>query len=308
MYFLINRVGSKEIFHSLSLANPLFLAAGMAVYLILLFIRTLKWYLLIKATGLKIKYFDFLPLYLTNSLAGNITPFKSGEAATPFLLKKYIGLPIGQGFSVVILDRFCELATFALFFCFGIIYITKKVILDSSAALAFKISLIIIFLVIAAILIIILSKTTVIKIFSFFDKLKKIGLLGKLFDFIKKEFRGFYDSLALFKNKKAYGFIIPLTIFCWLLEFLSFYLVMRSVLAASFLEIAVSQLTAIAGALITFIPLGIGIGELSAVFCLGLFGYPVLTATGGMLLTRIFLTGTLLTSGILGTLWLKEKK
>jgi uncharacterized protein (TIRG00374 family) len=308
LYFLINRVGLNKIIDTVSQAKPGFLLAGVAVYLILISLRAFKWFLLIRSAGSKAGFWEFLPIYLTNCLTGNITPFKSGEAATPFLLKKYLNFPVGQGFSVVILDRFFELATFALLFCFGVFYIINSSILENSAILTFKIALAVLFLIIAVLLTAIISQKAVTKIFNFFGRLKKYALLKKILDFAEKEIKIFYEGMTLFKNKRAYKFLIPLTFLCWLLEFLSFYFVIRSVLAASFFDVAAAQLAAIAGALITFIPLGIGVSELGAVFCLGLFGYPVLLATSGLILVRIFLTGTLLTSGALGTLWIKEKK
>jgi len=102
--------------------------------------------------------------------------------------------------------------------------------------------------------------------------------------------------------------MIPLTLICWFLDFLSFYFIVSSVLSASFFNIATAQVMAIAAALLTFIPVGIGIGELGIVYILNLFNYPTALSTTGALLARIILTGTLLTIGIIGTFLLRERK
>ena len=76
---------------------------------------------------------------------------------------------------------------------------------------------------------------------------------------------------------------------------------------ASFLRIASAQILAIAATLVTFIPGGIGIGELGVVYILNLFYYPAALTTAAVLLARLILTGTLLASGIAGSFLLKEK-
>lgn len=62
-----------------------------------------------------------------------------------------------------------------------------------------------------------------------------------------------------------------------------------------------------AAAFITFIPGGVGMAEISVVSILGLFGYPSLLTISGVLLVRLFLTGTLLISGLIGLLLIKKR-
>ena len=94
----------------------------------------------------RINYRQFIPFFLVNSLMGNITPFKSGEAVTPLLFKKYLKIPVGQGFSIVILDRFFELMIFTIILFFAVFYILNSGIQNSLILSAFQAVFIALFL------------------------------------------------------------------------------------------------------------------------------------------------------------------
>ena len=163
------------------------------------------------------------------------------------------------------------------------------------------------FLLISILIIVIVSKKTFLKILGIFNFFKRFSLIKRVLEFIEKELQTFYDSLSMFKNKRVYKFMIPLTLICWFFEFLSFYLIFSSVLLTSFLNIATAQVISMAATFISFVPGGIGIGEVGAVYILNLFNYPVVLSTAGVLLARIVLTGTLLITGIIGAFLIRER-
>ncbi|OIO51145.1 hypothetical protein COX74_03155 [bacterium (Candidatus Gribaldobacteria) CG_4_10_14_0_2_um_filter_41_16] len=308
LFFLINRAGGFfEIVAIITKAKFNFIVYGFLVYLLLILTRAYKWFLLIRAGGVKIKYQSFLPFYLANCLISNISPFKSGEAATPLIFKKYLKIPVGQGFSVVILDRFFELVFFTLIFILAIIYIMKSAVAGELVLSIFKWALVGFVLLTAFLIGIISSKKFSLEILAIFKRFEKYPIINKILEFIKKELEIFYESLKLYKNKGIYKFMIPLTLISWFFEFFSFYLIFSSIMPASFLRIASAQILAIAATLVTFIPGGIGIGELGVVYILNLFYYPAALTTAAVLLARLILTGTLLASGIAGSFLLKEK-
>jgi len=308
LFTLINRVGLLEIVKIISGAKINFLIYGVVVYLVLILIRSSKWFFLILATGTKITFKEFLPFYGVNCLMGNITPFKTGEATIPFLLKRYLKIPVGWGFSVIILDRFFEVVIFTLIFVAAVIHVINSGVAGGLVLAVFWWALISLIILISILVIVVASKRTAFKIIKALSFFKKFSLIKKVLDFAEKELEIFYDGLSMFRNKKVYKFIIPLTLLCWFLELFSFYLVMSSVLPASFLNVATAQLVSIAAALLTFIPVGIGIGEMGIVYVLNLFNYPAALSASGALLVRFFITGTLFAVGVIGTLLLKEKK
>ncbi len=122
LFFLIYQVGFYEIIKTIVRAKLKIAFLGVCFYIVLIFTRSLKWFILVRILKNEIKYKELLPLYLINSLMGNVTPFKSGETVTPFLFKKYLKIPVGQGFSVVVLDRFFEMIVLTVISALAVLY------------------------------------------------------------------------------------------------------------------------------------------------------------------------------------------
>jgi uncharacterized protein (TIRG00374 family) len=286
------------------------LLLGFLIYLLLILNRTLKWFLLIKVIGHQIKYRNFLPFYLANCLISVLTPFKSGEAVTPFVLKKYLKINVSQGFSVIVLDRFFELIVFTLIFIAAFFYATNRILILPKLILStiqwiFGGFLLLIFVFS---LIMLSSKKIIKKTFKIFGFFKEFSLIKKLSDLINKELQIFYDSLSLFQNKKVYKFLIPLTLSSWLFELSAYYLIFNAVFPIPFLDITAAQIISIGAGLISLVPGGLGIAEIGTVYILKLFNYPTTLSAGGALLARFILTGTLLISGVIGIFLIKEKR
>lgn len=308
LFGLIYRIGFYEIIKIITKAKLIFLFLGVLVYLILIFTRSLKWFLLVKIIGNRLKYRQFFPFYLVNSLMGNITPFKSGETVTPFLFKKYLKIPVGQGFSVVILDRLFELIIFTIILILAIFYILNQGIQNSLILSIFQGILITLFLLLAVLITVVISKRITLRIIKLFSFFKRYSLGKKILEFIEKELNAFYSILPLFKNKRIYQFMMPLTLLGWFFEILAPYLIFSSILPILFIDIATAQIIATAATFVTFIPGGIGIGEIGMVYILGLFDYSLILTASGVLLVRLFLTGTLLISGLIGFLLIRERR
>jgi len=304
---LIYQVGFSEIIKSISKAKPSFLFWGVFVYLIVIFLRSLRWFVLVRMVDREMRYKRLFPFYLVNSLIGNLTPFKSGETATPFLLKKYLKIPVGKGFSVVILDRFLELVVFVIILILAVLYILKSNIENGLVLSVFKWVFIVLFFFLTFLVIVALSKQTTLRIIRLFNFSRKYSLSKRLLDFVKKELDIFYQAMPLFKNKKIYQKVIPLVLLGWIFDFLAFYLIFSSILPGVFLDVAVAQVINLGASLITFIPGGLGISEISSVYILDLFGYPLILTTAGIILVRFFLTGTLVATGLIGSLLISSK-
>lgn len=294
LFALIYRVGFSEIIGIVARAKLYFIFLGVLVYLLAILTRSLKWFLLTKLVKKEINYRQFLPFYLVNSLMGNLTPFKSGEAVTPFLFRKYLKIPVGQGFSIVVLDRFFELIVFAALLILALLFILNSGIQDDLILAVFKGALIVIFLLITVLIGLCFFKKIVLKIVRLFAVLRFLG----------KELDVFYNTLPFFK--KTYQFLLPLTLISWFLEILASYLVYTSIFSVSFTIVAISLIITLGATLVTFIPGGVGISEVSIVYILNLFGYSPVFVTSGVLLTRFFLTGALLSFGFLGLIFIKR--
>jgi len=288
---LARQIGFYEIAKTIAGAKLPLAFLGVFFYLLLIFVRSLKWFILAKIIRNEISYRRLLPLYLVNSLIGNLTPLKSGETATPFLFKKYLSIPVGQGFSIIILDRFFELLIFAVIFVSAVFYMLNQGIQNDLISSVFRWALAAVFLLLFVLIAALVSKRLTLKIVRFF----------KIFGFIEKELDNFYNALSLFKNKKGRQLIVALlTAMGWFLTILSYYLVFVSVSPVSFIDITVAQVIATGTTFVTFVPGGIGVGEVGVVYVLGLLSYPVVLAASGAILAKLFLAGALLVTGFIG--------
>ena len=290
LFFLIYRIGPSEIVKAFSEAKSYYIVLAVFVYILLIITRSLKWFLMVRIFENKIKYRQFLPIYLFNSLMGSITPLKSGEAATPVLFNKYFKIPVGRGFSVVVLDRFFELAIFTIVLTASLVYMLNYGIQNDLLSRFFGGALTAIFLTLFLMITALISKRITLKMLKFF----------RIIRFMEKEADAFYDALPLLKNKKAYLFLTPLTILCWFFEISSSYLMYNSVFPAPFLISASVSIVTGAASFVTFIPGGIGLIEVGVAYLFGLFGYSAVSAASSVILARVFLTGTLFISGLLG--------
>jgi uncharacterized protein (TIRG00374 family) len=301
LFLLVRKAGIKEILRAVEGARIELIILGLVFYLALVLIRAFKWFFIAKKFKPDLKYKKFLPFYLINYILGNISPLKSGETITPFIFKKYLNIPFGQGLSVVFLDRLLELIIFSLFFLSAVIYIIMSGILNHASFISIIIASAVLIFLISAVIAIIKRQSYAFKIISY---LKRISVTKKTALFLEKELDVFYSSLKLLE--KSYKKLILLTIFSWCLELLSFYFVFSSVIALPFFKVASSQIMSIAAAFVTFIPAGIGIGEIGTIYILKLFGFSVALTTAGVLLARVILTGTLALLGIIGILFIKR--
>ncbi|MBI2041615.1 MAG: flippase-like domain-containing protein [Candidatus Nealsonbacteria bacterium] len=298
LFFLIYRVGPSEIVKAFSEAKLYYIVSAVFVYILLIATRSLKWFLMVRIFENKIKYRQFLPIYLFNSLMGSITPLKSGEAITPVLFNKYFKIPVGRGFSVIVLDRFFELAIFTLVLTASIVYILNSGIQNDLLLRFFRGALAVIFLALFLMVAALISKRITLRMLKFF----------RIIRFAEKETDAFYDALPLLKNKKAYLFLTPLTVLCWFFEISSSYLMYNSVFPAPFLISASISMVTGAATFATFIPGGIGVIEVGVAYLFGLFGYSTVSAASSVILARVFLTGTLFISGLLGLIFVNYFK
>jgi len=295
-FYLIKRVGFAEVVGILGNVRWSWILAGVILYAILIFLRSFKWFILAINIKNDVKYRRFAPFYLVNSLMGNLTPFKSGEAATPFLLKKYLGIELGQGFFVVILDRFFELAIFSLFLIFSLIYVLGKGIANTFIFPIFWAMMAILLAALVFLIIALVSREAFVKMLKFF----------RIFNRIEKNLAAFYNAWRFFKNKKVYWPLALLTAVGWILEVLSYWLIFNSVFPVSLFDAMTAQMIAAAATFLSFVPGGVGVGEIGAVYVLNLFKYPAVLATSGVIVARVFLTGILIIAGLAGLVVLRH--
>lgn len=99
-------------FHDASLAP---IAPAMALVIAGQLLRTVRWWLLVRAIDGKISLSRILPTALAGFLAINVFPLRTGEAVRPLLLSRRDGIPFAGGLGTVLAERVADvLAVFLM--------------------------------------------------------------------------------------------------------------------------------------------------------------------------------------------------
>jgi len=303
-YLMISRIGLLKILEIFKHINLFFPAVGILLYLAAMAIRARKWFVLSRLFKDNLRYRDILPFYASNALIGNLTPFKAGETATPFLLKKYFKIPVGQGFLIIIIDRFSELLFFMLLLVWAVFYFNSRALINDLLS-KFILALFVFFSALLVLLIsVIFFQRLYLKLIS---GIAKVKFLKKYCAFMERELCYLYEGVRLVRNNKIYGKILLLTVFGWVIEMSSFYTIFLSIFRPYFFDVAAVQVLSAGAGLVTFIPDGVGISEISSSTLLKLMGYPLSQAVAAMILGRIVLSGCLFLFGFISFSLMKER-
>jgi len=303
---LIHRAGWNTILHLCKTAAIRYWGFGLGAYGFSMLLRGVKWYLLIRLVD-PVRFSQFLPVYFFNALMGNITPFKSGEAAGPVLFKRFFGVEIGRGFSVIFIDRILELLWMLICLILGFVYLTTHVAmtpaLSSSILVAGGLTLILI-----GVLVVVLSVERLgYGMMSFLLRHFRQARIQQILQRIQEEFIHFYEF-----RKSAFrsGRLIVLNLLtgsAFFAQFLAVWFVVLSVVKVSFMASLTAQAIAIPISIVSFIPAGIGIAAFGYQSIMSLFEYPYDPIVGAALISKVLFLGLIFFCGWVSGLMLQKR-
>jgi len=311
--WIVNKLGWGNIVDAIRNAKSIWLLLSIAPYSFCLTVRALKWHYLFGLLTNQINFRYFVPLYLINSLAGILTPSKSGESLFPFLLKKVTDSSIGSGFSIIYTDRLFDLIVFIILMIISTIFI-----LDYFNPGSFQYNLLLsaffVLILAAAFLITILFKRNKIIVVSNYMKncfkyYERLNFIHPTLFRIGEELITFHDGLTtIFSHKKVFQKISFLTLCGWFLELSTYYLIARSFIDISFLNFIPCYIISAGIALASFIPTGIGSGTVSLVYLLSLMEYSQVSATAISLIGLVFPLTILCIFSVLSYIFITRKR
>lgn len=202
------------------------LTAAFAIYALSYFFRALRWRQLIhsKAVGMG----ELTMITSAHIMFNNLLPSRSGELSYIYLLKKRQGLSGSEGLATLVAARLYDFAVLASFFLVSVFFFWNT----SSMSFAELVTGSLVILAVAVALILNLSRF----VGWGYSLVKKVALWFKIEQ--KKAVRYILDkgeeTLASFSAMKSKKNFIPLvlTSFCvWGFKFLSYYFMMRAMLA-----------------------------------------------------------------------------
>ena len=276
LYYLIDRIGLSVIGESLARAKLVYLLCGILTALFSLCVRAYKWHIALSVSvNTRFRYFSTLLIYFSNFMLSYFTPLKSGELLAPFFFRRLTQLKYSKGFSIIVVDRFLELVTMLALVVGACLYLLSAGI--GRADLNLQLGILLILLIGLIFLLIIAS-------------LHKYG--GKIVAFVRKRrqlewlypvLEAFYLNLQLLK--KRIPVLMLVTILAWLIDALTFYFIFNSIIDISYFKSAAIEFISTCAGVLTFIPGGIGVSELSTVWLLEKMGFsPVPATTAGILI------------------------
>jgi uncharacterized protein (TIRG00374 family) len=251
-------------------ANILFLLLVLPIEISAFFVRSIRQKVLLDAIGVNISFMSNLKIFIAG-LSMTITPGGSGGIIKSHFLKKNFNYSTSKTLPLVFVERFHDflavntIIIFSLFF----FYLWQSFVL----VLMSSIFLIIIFSL--------MRKKKILRIFLI--KMKNIKFISKLIPSLE-----FSDSLVLLNTSKTTGKAWIISVFSWLIEIFSAYLIFRSFgIDLHIIEVGQIVYTSILIGALSFIPAGIGFTEGSIITLMMAKGYELSVVSGMVLMLRI---------------------
>ena len=307
MLILIRKVGIAQMVSMIRSSDTRFWISGIAVYFLSLFLRAYKWYILIKNHH-EIQFQHYAPLYFLNAVIGNVTPFKSGEAVAPFLMKRHFNISRALGFSVIIIDRIMELILLLFFLSFSFIYLLLKVRLDLILIQSIWIVTIVLILFIFIFMLLIFNRNLGYGVIKWIDKKTNWQWLQNKLFVVHRGLENFYSASATLTKCGTLSWLLFVTLCCWLAQFAALWLVVYSFVPVAFMPSLVAQGIAIPVSLLSFIPAGMGITAASYQYIMSLFQYPFDSVVSAVLFSKVLFLSLIFGTGFISYLLLKKAK
>ncbi len=255
----------------ISQGNIYFMIAALALASCNVFLRTLKWKVLLKDVGL----LELIPVQILGMSISNFTPGKVGEPFKALILKARKGINVSEGLTSIIWERIMDLIVLVIFSTFFIAFMSLTFDLLYMGIIA-----IVIFVSgISVLILILMSKKIGMKIFGFIRKFPVLNRISEQF------MEQFYKSTKIQKRRIGASFVI--TVFCWIIDAAVFKLSFMALgidigIFAFAGFIAFSTLVAVASSL----PGGIGSFEAVIVVLITTLGVSTVDATTGIMFAR----------------------
>lgn len=257
--YIISKVDLNHVINILSSANPFFIALSIVPLFFVIVLRSLRWKVIINATGFDISLKDCFLIWLKGYFLGGVTPGRVGDLFRAKFLTDKIGISLGKSVLTAVIDRLFDILVIFGLSVLGILTISQLFGIE-----LFSLHYLFILLVISGLcLYILISRKLTAKIFS---PLFNLFVPPKFKEKTKINFDEFYTGLELLKEKKQHLVASLLVgILSWLVVGIGCYLIALSLESnISYWYILISVAIS---SLIALLPISIsGLGTREAAF------------------------------------------
>lgn len=262
-YYMILYFQWRVIFKLLTQVDlKLFLGAGTVTILLYWLIRTIRWFVLLRAVDIHI---DFYRLYLVGTISmafAIVTPLQSGEAMKVELLKKVGALDRVPGYGIFMTERILDLIIVLLMALLSLLFGVSQ-FLDKMT-------------MVAVVAVLLLSFVGFLVIIQHISPTNPVGCFFQPFN-------------QCIRNGKVLASVVLLTIVGWFLVVLGWYASLRSVsISLTILETAALAAITNLISILSLIPGALGIGEVSVATFLVYLKIDAPLAQAGALIIRLY--------------------
>jgi uncharacterized protein (TIRG00374 family) len=124
IYFLFKTVNFRESYSYFTGIEPFPLFMSLLLYFLQYFLLAVRWKILVRGD------IGIAPLFAVTSIhnmTNNVMPFRTGEAAFPYLMKKYYGVGLGDSTAYLIYARTFDMLAVVVFFLVSLLFSYKSV-------------------------------------------------------------------------------------------------------------------------------------------------------------------------------------
>jgi len=278
---LIYKIGPADMLAAWRQAHKANIAIAAAVFIFALVVRGIKWQLFLAVTPTPVSYIKATRAYVYNSFFANLTPGRSGEVFAPIWLSRH-GVSTATSYAIVVIDRMLDMLVVLCLFALSVANLGR--LAPTESAMYRTAGLTAGLLVLAGLTVLLFMLIRLDLAIAFLARFH-----GRLATRLRDALATFRDAVAQFGRRSLLAINLGITLITWLLDVTCNYLVVGSLMPElTWTDSVTASMFAIAAALASFIPGGIGAGALGYTAVLTLIGYdPVLAGAGAVLNTMM---------------------
>ena len=259
--YIISKINLNQVINIFSSANPFFIVLSLVMLLFMIILRSVRWRIIIKATGFDISLKDCTLIWLKGYFLGGVTPGRVGDLFRAKFLTDKIRISLGKSLLTAVIDRVLDILVIFGLSVLGILMISQLFGIE-----LFSLHYLFILLVISGLgLYILISRKLTAKIAS---PLFNLFVPSKFKEKTKINFDEFYTGLELLKERKPHLFAsFSVGILSWLVVGIGGYLIALSLsLNISYWYVLVSLAISSIVALLPISISGLGTREATFIF------------------------------------------
>jgi len=276
----------QDVIDLLRNSNVFYIFCGLGCCFVSFFFRSNKLNILLNTkSSEKIGVLSFIPYNSTCNLLSYLTPARSGDILSPFVFRNLYSISYGKGISMVLLDRVTELLVLAIGLIGCLAYFLTMNLWKITQLHLFigSITTISIIVIIASLFLLFRKK----EIFFRLTKKSNIRFIQKSSSYLIEKSIEIVNEIKNIKTSVLVYEIIPFTLLAWLFDVIALYFFYGAVIEISLIHIVFLQFVNVGVVIVSFIPAGIGIGEINSFYFLQVLGYSKIGVSTGILISRV---------------------